>query len=301
MFFLGTVGFVMYKTKKISQEGSASIGNILIYLSLPCVIINGFQVGYTSKRMEGLAISFLCSFLALLLSIVISDRLFRENAVENFAAAFSNAGFFGVPLAVSVLSDGAVFYIAPFIALLNLLQWTYGVFVLKKGTETMQEKLTKRIGDQIKRFIRAPFMIAIVIGLIFFLSGVQIPASISKSITFIANLNTPLAMFVTGIYLAQTDILKMFSKIRLYFLTLVRMVLIPVLTMAMLWPVPNTLLEMKLAILIAAACPVGSNVAVYAQLHNNDYTYAVETVVFSTIFSILTLPVIVSIANMLWV
>ena len=43
---------------------------------------------------------------------------------------------------------------------------------------------------------------------------------------------------------------------------------------------------MKLAVLLAAACPVGSNVAVYAQLHGKDYPYAVETVVLSTLFSI---------------
>jgi predicted permease len=57
---------------------------------------------------------------------------------------------------------------------------------------------------------------------------------------------------------------------------------------------------MKLAVLLAAACPVGSNVAVYAQLHGKDYPYAVETVVLSTLFSILTIPAIVSLAGVLW-
>ena len=51
---------------------------------------------------------------------------------------------------------------------------------------------------------------------------------------------------------------------------------------------------MKIAILIASACPVGSNIAVYAQLYDSDYTYAVETVVVSTLLSIITIPFIMN-------
>ena len=73
-------------------------------------------------------------------------------------------------------------------------------------------------------------------------------------------------------------------------------------TLLLLWFVPNTnnLMEMKTAILIASACPVGSNVAVYAQLHGRNYPYAVETVVISTIISIITIPVVISIAGIIW-
>jgi predicted permease len=57
---------------------------------------------------------------------------------------------------------------------------------------------------------------------------------------------------------------------------------------------------MKTAILLAAACPVGSNVAVYAQLHGKDYPYAVETVVISTMLSLLTIPALVCLASAVW-
>ena len=52
--------------------------------------------------------------------------------------------------------------------------------------------------------------------------------------------------------------------------------------------------------MIVAACPVGSNVAVYAQLHGKDYPYAVETVVISTILSILTIPLMMYLSSLLW-
>ena len=72
MALLSAIGFIMYKTKKISNEGSKSLGNILIFLSLPCVIINGFLVEYSQEKIIGLGISALLAFMVLLLSMLIS-------------------------------------------------------------------------------------------------------------------------------------------------------------------------------------------------------------------------------------
>lgn len=58
--------------------------------------------------------------------------------------------------------------------------------------------------------------------------------------------------------------------------------------------------EIRLAFLIISACPVGANVAVYAQLNNADYPYAVKTVVLSTLLCIVSLPVLLMIAEALF-
>ena len=74
----------------------------------------------------------------------------------------------------------------------------------------------------------------------------------------------------------------------------------PLVSLAILTLLPLPSYEMRMALLIAASCPVGSNVAVYAQLHDSDYAYAVETVVISVLLSIVTIPAIVGLANALW-
>ncbi len=290
MFILSGIGFLMFRTKKISAEGSKSIGNILIFLSLPCVIINGFQVERTPETLAGLGLSALAAAVILLVCILVSRIFFKKDPIAAFAASFSNPGFFGVPLIVSSLSQGAVFYVAAFIAFLNLLQWTYGVAIMTG----------EKAGLSFKKVITAPFMIAILIGLFFFLTGLKMPAMIGSVVSSIAALNTPLAMFTVGIYLAQTHLIAMIKRTKLYGISAVRLLLIPLCSLLLLSLVPASQMELKLAILIAAACPVGSNVAVYAQLHDKDYGYAVETVVISTIFSIITIPAVVWLAQMIW-
>ena len=285
MFLYALLGFILFKVRLITKEGSKTIGNILIYLALPAVIVNGFLVERTPERMLGILWSAVAGAVLLLLSIFVSRLFFRKDPVAAFAGAFSNPGFFGIPLIIASLGQGAVFYAASFIAFLNIGQWTYGVSVLT-GQPLLQ-------GFQPKKLVKAPFFIATVIGAACFFAGIKLPSVLSGSVGAVAALNTPLAMFTVGIYLAQTDLLKMFVKGKLYLLAGVRLLLIPLLSALLLLLIPQALSDLRLALLLVAACPVGSNVAVYAQLHDADYPYAVETVVISTLLSILTIPAVV--------
>ena len=290
MFLLMGVGYLMFYFKKISNEGSKSLGNNLIFLSLPCVIIKSFIVEHNTETTIGLALSALAAAVILTCSILISRLFFKKDAIAGFASSFSNPGFFGIPIIVACVSDGAVFYIASFIAFLNILQWTYGVSILQD----------KSVSLTFKKVITAPFMIAIIIGLFFYFTGFEMPHILLQCVTFLSQLNTPLAMFTIGIYLAQTNITKMFYKKDLYIISGVRLVLIPLVSLLLLSILPNTYADLKMAVLIASACPVGSNVAVYAHLHQKDYPYAVETIVISTILSLLTIPLITALAHLLW-
>lgn len=296
MFLLAGIGYICFRAKKISMEGCRTLSNILIYLSLPCVILNGFLVEFSKEKLMGLICSSLAALVVILISTVISHLFFSKDAVLDFASSFSNPGFFGVPLIVATLSDGAVFYIAAFIAFANLFQWSYGVDLLTADSSTKKEKgAWKKL---LKRLLVAPFMIATLIGIFFFLTRLPMPALAGKVIQYIAGLNTPLAMFTIGIYLAQSNPLAMLKKRKLYLLSAIRLLFIPVISMLILSFLPAEFAELKMALLIVAACPTGANIAMYAQLYDSDYSYAVETVIITTLFSIVTLPLIVQLAQL---
>ncbi len=292
MFLLAGLGYALFKCGKISLEGSKALGNILIYLALPAVIINGFCVERTGERALGMLWSAGAAAALLLLSIFISRLFFRRDPIAAFAGAFSNPGFFGIPLIVASVGQEAVFFVACFVAFLNIGQWTYGVSVLT-GQPLRQ-------GLQPKKLIKAPFIIAILIGLLLFLTQIKLPAVISGCLSSVAALNTPLAMFTVGIYLAQTDIPGMLKRRSVYMIALVRLLVIPAVSLLLLSLLPQSLHDMKLVLLLAIACPVGSNVAVYAQLHGKDYPYAVETVIISTLFSIVSIPLLMWFTSVIW-
>lgn len=290
MFLLAGGGFALFKCGKITKEGSKVIGNILIYASLPCVLIASFQLERTPEHMLGLGISAALGIGMILLCVLVSRLCFRSDPIAQFASSFPNPGFFGIPLILASLGGECVFYVAAFIACVNMGQWTYGVSIMTGQNGKID----------LKTVLKAPFMVAIVLGLVLFFSGWQLPGVVQGCLNAIKEINTPLAMFSVGVYLAQTNPGKMLIKKQLYLISAVRLVLIPCIALLLLWLLPQDLLQLKLAMLIAVSCPVGSNIAVYAQLHGKDYTYAVETVIISTVLAILTMPCLVSLAQLLW-
>lgn len=285
------VGFALFKGGKITKEGSKSLANLLVWLIIPAVIINSFCVELSLEKLRALGLSALLAAVALAVSAAISHFAFKKSPVDNFAAAFSNCGFMGIPLVRAGFGDEAVFLLVGFVVLLNLLQWTYGAALLKgeKGAVSLKGVLLN------------PITVGTAAGVVLFVTGLgsRLPGVLGGAIGGLAALNSPVAMLVLGIYMAQTSLKETVMSPRLYVLSAVRLLLIPAVTLALLTPLPVDL-TMKYVILLGASAPVGANVAVYAQLYGKDYSYACRTVVLSTVLSILTLPVLVAAAGILW-
>ncbi len=286
-----TMGFVLFKSKKITLAGSKDLATLLLWLVVPAMLINSFCVPYSQEKLREFGVSFLMGLLALLLSMAVAALLFRKDALENLAVAFSNAAFMGIPLVRQSLGEEAVFYLVGFVAALNLFQWCYGLFLLG--------------GPKSKRSWRgvlaSPVVLGSLIGFLIFVTGLgnKLPGVVDGALKGVAAVNAPLAMIVLGVYLAQTQLTSLITTPRLYLLSGVRLVLIPLATLGVftLLPAPNAI---RLTLLIAASAPIGSNAAVYAQIYGRDYPYACTAVAQSTALSILTLPLMVTLAQWAW-
>lgn len=282
------IGYFLFRKKLIGISGSADIGRMLLHIVMPAAILKAYMTSYTPERLIGLVLSFLAALLALLLAIFISRIFFKkEQAIERFGAAFSNAGFIGIPLVQMTLGEEAVFYISSFVALLNILQWTYGVFILTGDRNTFSfQKLRTN-----------PVILSFLGGLLLFFLPVTLPDLLTGMIGSLAAMNGPLAMIVLGTYLAQVSPGSLFKEKLAYRSSFVRLILIPILTIILLGFFPAEYHTLKLAVLIAASAPIGSNVAIFAQLYGQDYTRAVKEVCLSTLLCMITLPLITGLAD----
>nr|WP_300826500.1 AEC family transporter [uncultured Schaedlerella sp.] len=282
------IGYFLYKKKLVSAGGSADIGRILLYIVMPAAILKSYLADFSRERLEGLFVSFLAALLSLLLSIAAARIAFsKEQGIERFGAAFSNAGFIGIPLVQMTLGEEAVFYVSSYVALLNILQWTYGLVTITGDRSLIS----------VKRLRTNPILLSFLAGIALFLLPVSLPETAENVVGTIAAMNGPLAMIVLGVYLGQVPLRSLFSGRVVYRCALMRLIVIPVLTMALLFVFPEKYHMLKLTILIAASAPVGSNVSIFAQLYGQDYMQSVKEVTFSTLLCIITLPLILGIAD----
>lgn len=288
-------GYLLYKTGKISDEGSKSIANLLPWVLIPSTLINSFLTEYSAEKMRELLISFSMAALTLLIAMIIGLLFFRNSGIDCFATSFSNAGFIGIPLVQATVGSEGVFYLSGILILMNLLQWTYGVWLLTRGKKDPSGNAPRM---NLKSFLLSPIVLCALAGLLIFSTGLgtKLPPVLNTFIGGLAQTNAPVAMIVLGIYLARTRISSLFTTRHLYLVSAVRLLFIPMVTILIFafLPVPYMI---KMTMIIAGSAPVGANVAVYAQLYDEDYVYACQTVTQSTLFSILTLPAVIWIAE----
>ena len=288
MFGYMAAGYLLFRARLITREGSASMANLLLYLIIPVVLIRSFQVDYTPEKAAQLLSSSFAAVVLLLAAMLVSHLCFRRRPIDDFGTAFSNAGFMGFPLITALLGSEFIFPVAGFVALINALQWTYGQYLLSGDRSDLS----------LKKIVRSPIILAFLLGLLLFFCRVKLPTLIADAFGSISAMNAPLAMIVLGVYLAQLDVKKALRDRYLYLAAAVRLVLIPLLSYLLLALVlPGLTAAMKTALFIAAMAPVGSNVAVYAQKQGKDYSYAVGLVCLSTVFSVLTMPLLILLAG----
>ena len=265
MFILMILGLILSKTGLLTEHGSKDMANILLYAVIPCVIIRSYITDFTMEKLYGLLMSAVLAVAAFAVAIAVSYIIYgMRKPIDNFGTAFCNAGFIGIPLVTAVFGNEAAFYVASFASILNLLQWTYGIVIITRRKDMIN----------IKKVFVNPVTISLVIGLFLFITGIKLPGVINSTMAGVAALNTPAAMIVLGYY--------------------------PLLTLLVLYIIPVGHGQIGMITLIAAATPVGTSTAIFAQKFGQDYERAVCMVCLSTLFSIITMPVVMYLAQM-WI
>lgn len=287
MALLVAVGIFLSRKGFLTVQGSKDLGSILLRVIIPCVILKSYLIQYSQKRLEELILSAALALLGFVLAMLIAYAVYgKRRRIENFAAAFCNAGFIGIPLAQAVIGEEGVFYVAASIALLNFFQWTYGVYIMTGRRDAVSARA----------IIKNPVVIAIALGVLLFVSQIPVPGIVTSTLGYIAGMNTPVAMILMGTYMAKLAPRQMFYKLA-YGCVLFRLVVIPAVILLLFWALPIQNKSVALAVYLAAATPVGANICVFAQQHNCDYEFSVVTVCLSTLASIVTVPIMITLAQ----
>lgn len=293
MFFIMLLAFFCYRIKLVDQAGNQTLSNLLLMVINPFVIITVYQVAYDPELVRGLLLSFLAAAVVHIVGILISMLLIRRSAgddycIERYNTVYSNCGFIGIPLINSVLGSTGVFYLSAYMIAFNIFSWTHGVVLMEKKCSL----------KTIKEGLLSPIFIASIIALILFFAQIRIPAILLDPLQYVADMNTPLAMMIAGFSVAQADIGKMFRNIRLYFVSAVKLLILP-LVMILILKLMGLPLEVSQTILIAAACPAAATGTMMAIRYKQNYTYSSEIFALSTILSVITIPGIVFLSEMI--
>ncbi len=286
MVAMMSIGIALVKTKMLNSSGVGQLSNIAMYVATPAVIIQAFAIDYSKEQLvNGLWVAAFFALALLISAIVAYFVCGRADKVGQYAVIFSNTGFVGIPIIQSLLGPEYVFYVTMTMAVGTFALWTYGIYLMSGDLSQIS----------FKKILTNPAVIALAIGLALFFAPIHLPAMVDQVLTGMANLNTGLAMLVLGANLGMSNIGLMITDVRLYKASLLRLVVVPLLVLVTLFVMPCSF-EVKMVMLIAEATPCGAATSMLAQMFGADYQYGTGLVIMTTIFSMITMPLVLTFA-----
>ena len=293
LFVLIGVGFLCGKKGILTDHSSKHITDIVLYIVTPCVMVSAFQRKFSMELVGNIIIGVIFSAVIIAISILIAKITFHDknkvdNSVYKFATIFSNCGFMSLPLQKAILGDDGWFYGSIFIAVFNIFLWTYGLVMMSGDKKQLS----------LKKLALNPGIVGVVIALILFVSGIELPYIVAKPIEYLSDLNTPLPMMVVGFYLSQANLKKAFTGAKIYLTLAVRLIIIPLIAVAAM-----TVLKIDPAITvsftIACAAPTAATTTMFSAKFNRNVELSVSLVASTTIVSIITMPAVVALAQLI--
>ena len=290
LFLMILMGYMIVKTGLLKGEDSKVISKIVLYLIIPCVIINAFQVDYTSEKVQGLLLAFAASVMLQVVLLVIvwtAGRFMGLNEVEKASVYYSNAGNLIMPIVTFVLGQEWVLYGCVFMSVQLVFVWSHGKSVLSREKGIDWRKIIFNIN-----------MIAVFVGVVLFFTKIRLPQVLNQTLGSVGSMIGPASMIVTGMLIAEMSLKRIFTNGRVYFITFLRLIAVPV--MALLLLKLSGLIngssdgkKLLLIVFLAVITPSASTVTQMCQVYGNDSKYASAINVMTTLASIITMPVMV--------
>lgn len=296
LFLMIFMGFLIVKAKLLKSEDSKVLSTIVLYLIVPCVIVNAFQVDYTPQTVKGLLIALAGSVMTqiiLLIIISILGKVLHLNEVEVASIYYSNSGNLIVPIVTFILGKEWVLYGCVFMSVQLVFLWTHCKKIISRESSYDWRKIILNIN-----------MISIVVGVILFLTKIHLPADINATLSAVGSMIGPASMIVTGMLFAGMDFKQIFANKRVYFITFLRLIIVPVIALFLikcshLASFSSNGNKLMLIVFLAIITPSASTVTQMCQVYGNDSQYASAINVVTTLLAIVTMPLMVMLFQMI--
>ena len=278
----------------MTADFTKRLNKIVVNITLPAMILSsvlGSEGGDNELVFYLFGLATALYFVMPFLTLGISKLMHMPKSEEGlyaFMMTFSNVGFMGYPVIRAAYGDLAVFYTAIFNIMFNVSAFTLGVWLIHRGTGTKAQFSAKKL--------LSPGILFSLLAVAFYLLKIKLPGPVTELIGTVGSLTTPLAMLLIGATLGQMPLKEVFNDWHMYPFTVVKQIVLPLL----LWPIIRLLTAdpmIRGIMLILMAMPVANTSVLFATEYGLSEKTAAKNVFFTTLVSILTVPLVVMICK----
>ncbi len=293
LLLLLSVGFLCGKIGLIDRAAEKKLTNLLLKTVQPVHLFMAYQRAFDRGLLRDFLICLGMAAAAFLLMILIPRLFFskdsRDREVGLVVSAFPNAGFFGIPLIAGIFGTEGVFLLTSMITMFNILIWTYGVVTVSGRRDSLLVTV---------RRILSPSFIAIGLGLVCFSTGLLLPEIIASPLNKLGDMNTALAMLISGAVVARANFRQGLKDFMVYKISFLRLLVLPAAVALLLFWLPvNPML--KIIVVLTSGFPTGSLPLMLCVQYDKNSVLAGECLTLTAVLCSLTTPLVYLFLNLL--
>lgn len=294
---LAVPGYLLVKGKLLKAQDSGALSKLLTNVGMPALILSSTlgleltgEFALTLVIMAALCVAFTFVMFFTTTWLCAGEKNEKTRGMMRFCSVFANSGFIGIPLANAVFPGNTALmaYLIVSNIVMNVMMFSLGVYLISGDKKAIN----------LKKAVLTPVFLAFLVGIV--LNLLKVTNVVPELNTFANHLKgivTPLSMTVLGMKLAEVPMKKLFSSGRMYYVSFLRLVLYPVvgvaLTLALrLIPALSINADFILGFFVGFAMPTAGLASAFSDQYNGDTPHAVIFTLGTTIVSILTIPVL---------
>lgn len=284
MFSFVAVGYLIRRKGIVSTKGHQDMVDLCIYVTLPFNIFCAFQMDFERNMLLQWGEILLLSVGYNAISVLIGKTLYRKEKTRRrptleYGTIVSNGGFLGNPVVEGIYGSSGLLYASVFMLPVRIVMWSIGTACFMGSKK---ENLVKKV-------LTHPCIVAIYLGMLYMISGLELPRFLENTFNGISGCNMPLSMMLVGMMLAEMNPKGLIDK-KLIFYTSVRLVWIPAIIFAITAFLPVSPLMRGVTVIIAGM-PAPVTTALLSSKYDGDEDYATAMIFVTTILSLVTLPI----------
>ncbi len=285
-------GYLLCKMKKAKSAHLPTLSAILVYIGTPFLELSAFMsLDFSLSDLKNMGIFFVLTLFLQILFLFILYTIFRKRYHDSryrlftIGSAMGNVGFFGLPVVRALFPENpeVACYSAVFMVSMNILVFTMGIFCLTGDPRYMS----------LKAAFLNPNMLGLLLALPVYLFGLgrYMPAVLIRGIDTVAAMTTPLCMFILGIRLASMPLRQVFGRPLVYGIALMKLLVFPLFCYGAVYFLPVDPI-LKASLLVLSATPCAAVILSQAELHESGAELAADSVLVSTLFCFLSIPLL---------
>ena len=283
LFIVVLVGAACRKLGFFNDATIQGVTKLVVNITVPCLMISNMQRPFDLTVLRNFLITLALSAAVILGSIALGLFLFKKRSHDKRAVlanlmGFSNCGFMGYPIILAINPDWMIYAVAYNVAF-TFITWTVGVS-LYQG----------RQNANLRRVLLNPNVIATAIGFTLFCLSFTLPKIPGEVFSMLGGLTTPLTMLLIGTRMVGLNLRDLMDA-DYHISAALRLLVLPLIVFEALRPFPLDPAVYRTMFLLTAM-PAGTMTAMQAELYGGDAVFASRAIAYSTLLSLLTVPLI---------